>query len=257
MSVRLMWSETMSVEEMWKEYKRTKSEDLRNRLIMQYLWMVKYLAGRLAMRLPWFMSQEDLESSGIFGLVDAVQKFDPDIGIDFEAYAHRRIRGSMIDEIRKANWMPRTTWQKLQELKAVKNRLELEGCFTEDKLAETLGLSINDLRKLEGQYYRAFSLSLDESTSVPDGEIKIADIIPDQNCPDPFEMVAKEEGKVILAGAIANLSEKEQLLLALYYQEELTLKEIGLVLEVSESRVCQLHGRAIERLRKILKEKYR
>ncbi|MFZ5644578.1 MAG: FliA/WhiG family RNA polymerase sigma factor [Bacillota bacterium] len=247
----------MSCGDIWKEYKRTNEEELRNQLVMQYLWMVKYLAGRLAIRLPPFMSQEDLESCGVFGLVDAVQKYDPDMGIEFEAYAHRRIRGSMIDEIRKANWMPRTTWQKLQEMKTVKEKLETQGRLSEDNLAQELGLTVQELRKLESQYHRAFALSLDESASVADGEVRVGDMVQDSSSPDPFELVAEEEGKVILAKAITTLQEKEQLLLSLYYQEGLTLKEIGLVLEVSESRVCQLHGRAIEKLRKILREKFR
>jgi RNA polymerase sigma factor for flagellar operon FliA len=247
----------MSVTDIWKEYRRTNSEALKNQLVMQYLWMVKYLAGRLAIRLPTFMSQEDLEGSGVFGLVEAVQKFDPEVGIDFEAYAHRRIRGSMIDEIRKANWMPRTTWQKLQELKKVKERLEMENRLSESALAGEMNLTIAELRKLESQYNRAFALSLDESANVPDGDVRVGDTVQDYNSPDPFEKAAEEEGRVILAKAVATLPEKEQLLLALYYQERLTLKEIGRVLEVSESRVCQLHSRTIEKLRKVLNEKYR
>lgn len=247
----------MSGTDIWKEYRLTKNESLRNQLVIKYLWMVKYLAGRLAIRLPSFMSQEDLESSGVFGLVEAVHKYDPDVGIDFEAYAHRRIRGSMIDEIRKANWMPRTTWQKLQELKAAKDRLEMENRLSEGTLAGEMGLAVQDLRKLESQYHKAFALSLDESANSSEGDLRVGDLVQDQNSPDPFELVAEEEGKEILAGAVATLPEKEQLLLALYYQEGLTLKEIGRVLEVSESRVCQLHGRTIEKLRKVLKEKYR
>ncbi|KJR98174.1 MAG: flagellar biosynthesis protein FliA [Peptococcaceae bacterium BRH_c4a] len=246
----------MAVEDTWKEYKRTKSDILRNQLVMQYLWMIKYLAGRLAIRLPSFMAQEDLESSGVFGLVEAVKKFDPDMGIEFEAYAYRRIRGSMIDEIRKANWMPRSTWQKLQDLKAVRERLETEGRNTEENAADELDISIKELRKLESQYHSAFAVSLDETVSAYDGDVKVGLMIQDTGSPDPFEMVAEEEGKLILAEAIGSLQEKEQLLLSLYYHEGLTLKEIGKVLEVSESRVCQLHGRAIVKLRKILQEKY-
>lgn len=247
----------MAVDDIWKEYKRTKSEKIRNQLIMRYLWMIKHLAGRLAIRLPTFMTQEDLESCGVFGLMEAVHKFDPDMGIEFEAYAYRRIRGSMIDEIRKANWMPRSTWQKLQELRSVKDRLENEGSCTEEKLAGEMGITVNELRKLESQYHRAFALSLDESVNSPDGDMRVGHMVQDRASPDPFETVAEEEGKKILADAIISLPEKEQLVLALYYQEGLTLKEIGLVLEVSESRVCQLHGRAVGKLRKVLNERFR
>lgn len=247
----------MTGEDTWKEYKRTKSESLRNQLVMSYLWLVKYLAGRLAIRLPSFMGQEDLESCGVFGLVEAVEKFDPDMGIDFETYAYRRVRGSMIDEIRKANWLPRTMWQKLQDLKSVKDRLEREEKLSEAALAGELGLTVQELRKLESYYHRAFAVSLDESLSVADTNgFKLGDMVQDPESPDPFDMVVEEEGKKILAETIKSLPEKEQLLLALYYQEGLTLKEIGRVLEVSESRVCQLHGRAIEKLRKMLAERY-
>lgn len=247
----------MAGEVAWNEYRQTQNEQLRNELVMKYLWLVKHLAGRLAIRLPHVMSQEDLESCGVFGLVDAVQKFDPDMGIDFEAYAYRRIRGSMIDEIRKANWMPRTMWQKLQEMRSIKEKLEVDGSLSEENLAREMQLSLKELRKLEAQYQRAFAVSLDDSAGVMDGNIKVGDMVQDPASPDPFDIVADEEARLILAEAIKMLSDKEQLLLALYYQEDLTLKEIGKVLEVSESRVCQIHGRAISKLKKIMAEKYR
>ncbi len=247
----------MAVESLWKEFKRTRSNNLRNQLVMSYLWLVKYLAGRLAIRLPSFMGQEDLESCGVFGLMEAVEKFDPDMGIDFETYAYRRIRGAMIDEIRKANWLPRTMWQKLQDLQAVKDRLEREERLSEEALAAELGVAVQDLRKLESCYHRAFAVSLDEKLAVSDSNgFKLSDLVQDPESPDPFDLVVEEEGKKILAEAVKTLQEKEQLLLALYYQEGLTLREIGMVLEVSESRVCQLHGRSIAKLKKILAEKY-
>ncbi len=247
----------MSGEEIWKEYGRTKSGSLRNQLVVSYLWLVKHLAGRLAIRLPAFMGQEDLESCGVFGLLEAVEKFDPDMGIDFETYAYRRVRGSMIDEIRKANWLPRTLWQKLQDLKSARDRLEREEKLSEAALAGELALSVQDLRKLESYYHRAFAVSLDENLTAPDSNgFTLGDLVQDPESPDPLELVEEEEGKMILGEAVKSLPEKERLLLALYYQEGMTLREIGLVLEVSESRVCQLHGRAIQRLRKILAERY-
>ncbi len=248
---------SMAVEVLWKEYKENKDLNLRNQLVMSYLWLVKHLASRLAIRMPSFMTQEDLENCGVFGLMEAVEKYNPDQGIDFETYAYRRIRGSMIDEIRRSNWLPRTMWQKLQELQVVKEKLEMEERLTETNLAKELGITLQELRKLESYYHRAFSVSLDENLSVKDNNgVKLSELISDPGSPDPFELVLKEEGKTFLAAAIESLSEKEKLLLALYYQEGLNLREIGDVLGVSESRVCQIHGRAIARLRKILERKY-
>jgi len=246
----------MTDRDIWREYRRTKCESIRNELVLSYLWLVKYIAGRLAVRLPSFMGQEDLESCGVFGLVEAVQKFDPDLGIDFEAYAHRRIRGSMIDEIRKSNWMPRTIWQKLQDLKSAKEKLEREERLTEENLAAHLGIAPQELRRLESHYSRAFSVSLEENVTVSEGEgVKLGDLVRDPGSPDPFEIVAEEENKKNLTEAIKTLSEKEQLMLSLYYHEGLTLKEIGAVLNVSESRVCQIHGRTIAKLKKAMADK--
>jgi RNA polymerase sigma factor for flagellar operon FliA len=247
---------SLAVDVLWKEYKDKKNDALRNQLVMSYLGLVKQLAGRLAVRMPSFMTQEDLESCGVFGLMEAVEKYDLDQGIDFETYAYRRIRGSMIDEIRKANWLPRTMWQKLQEFQSVKEKLEKEERYTEEALSRELGIGLQDLRKLEFYYHRAFSVSLDENLVVQDSNgVKLSELIKDPGSPDPFELFLKEEGKLALAEAIESLTEKEKMLLALYYQDGLNLREIGVVLGVSESRVCQIHGRAIGRLRNILTQK--
>lgn len=243
----------MNEENIWREYKRTRNDALRNQLVLSHLWMVKYLAGRLALRLLPSMGQDDLESCGVFGLMEAVQKYDPDTGVDFETYAYRRIRGSMIDEIRKANWVPRTMWQRLQNLKQVKEKLEREGRLSEAALTEETGMTVQELRKLETHYHRAFTVSLDESLNLSDGDsVKMVDLVQDRESLDPLEMVTEKEGQKILMKVIQTLPEKEQIILALYYQEGLTLKEIGLVLEVSESRVCQLHGRILVKLRKAM-----
>ncbi|WP_027718832.1 sigma-70 family RNA polymerase sigma factor [Desulfovirgula thermocuniculi] len=244
-------------EKLWQEYKRTRDPRVRQQLILSYLWLVKYLAGRLAIRLPTCLAPEDLESSGIFGLIEAVDKYNPDLGVDFESYAYTRVRGAMLDEVRRANWVPRTLWHKLQRLKMVREKLEAQHRekAPPELVAREMGITPAELSYLDGQFQRLFTLSLDETVATANGEsMRLGDLLPDEHSPDPLDRLAQEEDQEMLARAIASLPEKDQLVLALYYQEGLTLKEIGAVLNVSESRVCQLHGRAIRRLREKLRE---
>ena len=244
-----------ALSELWRQYKAHRDEEIKSRLVLTYLWMVKYIAGRLPVRLPPSMSLDDLESCGVLGLLESVEKYDPDMGRDFEVYAYHRIRGSMLDEIRKASWVPRSLWQKMQELKQVRERLEKERSqdVTEEVLAREMGLRIGELRRLETHYSSAFTVSLDEQFHGGEEDaVRLGDMIQDLSSLDPLEQLTEKDGRKTLAKAVRMLSEKEQILLSLYYHEELTLKEIGKVLEVSESRVCQLHSRAIGRLRKLL-----
>lgn len=242
-------------EELWREYRRSKDEKIKHDLILNYLPLVRYLAGRLAIKLPPFISQEDLESYGLFGLLEAVEKYNPDLGASFKAYAYNRIRGAMIDEIRKLNWIPRTMWQKIQHLNTTRERLqgELGEAFTNETLAGAMGISVSELHKLSGQANLLSVSSLDETLPLADGEVlRWGDMIQDPASPDPLEVIEKEEGRQLLVKAINELPDKDRIVLSLYYKEGLTLKEIGKVLEVSESRVCQLHTRALKRLRKKL-----
>ncbi len=244
-------------DEIWRKYRQSRDAELKNEIVLAYLSLVKYLAGRLAVKLPSFIGQEDLESYGVFGLLEAVEKFNPDLGVSFKAYAYNRIRGAMIDEIRKLNWIPRTLWQKIQLLNATKERLqkELGEKVSHEALAEAMGITVSELYKLEGQVNLLSLSSLDETVSVADGErVRWGDMIQDSDSPDPLDMIEKEESKQLLIKAIEELPEKDRTVLALYYQEELTLKEIGKVLDVSESRVCQLHTRALNRLRSKLEQ---
>lgn len=244
-------------DEMWRKYRQSRDAELKNEIVLAHLSLVKYLAGRLAVKLPSFIGQEDLESYGVFGLLEAVEKFNPDLGVSFKAYAYNRIRGAMIDEIRKLNWIPRTLWQKIQLLNATKERLqkELGEQASHEALAEAMGITVSELYKLEGQVNLLSLSSLDETVSVADGErVRWGDMIQDSDSPDPLDMIEKEESKQLLIKAIEELPEKDRTVLALYYQEELTLKEIGKVLDVSESRVCQLHTRALNRLRSKLEQ---
>lgn len=244
-------------ESVWREYRHTKDEKLKDQLIEAHLPLVKYIAGRLAVKLPPHADQQDLESCGIFGLMEAVEKYDPGVGVSFNAYAAARIRGAMLDELRKMNWLPRTLYQKLQQLNAAKEKLDAAagGQAGEAELAAALGLEIEELRKLAVQAAGLSVSSLDDNVVTAGGEVlRWGDLIPDCQSPDPLEVVEKSEAKELLAQAIEELPERDQLVLALYYQEGLTLKEIGRVLEVTESRVCQLHSRALNRLKEKLKE---
>ncbi len=244
-------------EEIWREYRGTKDAKLKNEIVLAHLSLVKYLAGRLAVKLPAFVGQEDLESYGIFGLLEAVEKFNPDLGVTFKAYAYSRIRGAMIDEIRKLNWIPRTLWQKIQFLNTTRERMqkELGEQVPSTTLAEAMGITVAELYKLEGQINLLSLSSLDETISVADGErVRWGDMIHDPESPDPLDLIEKEESRRLLVEAIEELPDKDRTVLALYYQEELTLKEIGKVLDVSESRVCQLHTRALNRLRSKLEQ---
>lgn len=245
----------MSVTELWAEYSRKKSEDVKQELVLNYLGLVKYQAGRLSIRLPACINQEDLESCGIIGLMEAVAKFDPYLGIDFEAFAAKRIRGAMLDEVRRANWVPRTTWYKMQRLVEARERLEKKtgGSVTEAQLAEDQGIGIGEVNRIMSHLNKAFSLSLDEAVSSGDGDVlRLEELLEDPNSPDPLQNVAETDEREFLVRTVETLDERDRLLLALYYQEGLTLKEIGSVLEISESRVCQLHSRVLSRLRKLL-----
>lgn len=245
------------IEELLREYRTTREEHVKHELIIANLPLIKYLAGRLAVRLPAIIDQEDLESYGVFGLLEAVEKYNPDLGTTFKTYAYSRIRGAMIDEIRKLNWVPRTVWQKVQQMNNVTEKLRKEhgDNVTEEMIAGVMGVGLAELHKLMGQSKTLYPSSLDENAPGTDGEpIRLAELIRDPSSPDPLELVDEQEGKRLLVEAITELSEKDQLVLSLYYQERMTLKEISKVLEVSESRVCQLHMRAISRLRSKLEQ---
>ncbi|MGC7845542.1 sigma-70 family RNA polymerase sigma factor [Desulforudis sp. 1088] len=247
----------MTVEETWQKYLETRSSELREELILEHLHLVKHIAGRLAVRLPAFVAQEDLEGWGVFGLIEAVEKYDPSHGTDFQGYAYYRIRGAMLDEIRKLAWVPRSLWQKLQQINAVRETIEHDSGLpaTNEQVADTLGLSLSEYHQLMAHFQSTSPISLDEPFTAGDGDhVSWTDFLEDESSPDPLNSLLDKEYKETLVEAINLLGERDKLILALYYQDGLTLKEIGLVLNVSESRVCQLHTKAINRLRKIIVE---
>lgn len=245
----------MAMEEAWQEYKVNGKATAREELIIKHLPLVKQLAGRLAVRLPPWISQEDLESAGVFGLMSAIDRFNPDHGTDFEAYAYRRVRGAMLDEVRRLTWLPRSLWQRMQEVNTVREELEKKSGQrpSDEELARVLGITSTELARVTSYFQAICPASLEEVVNVSNGsQLSWGDLIEDPLSPDPLEVLCQNDDHSILEEAISCLDDKLKLVLALYYQEGLTLKEIGRVINVSESRVCQLHAKAIKKLREII-----
>jgi RNA polymerase sigma factor for flagellar operon FliA len=232
------------------------SQRTRDELIQEYAPLVKYIAERLSARLPSSIEVEDLINTGILGLIDAIDKFVPDRGVKFKTYAEFRIRGAMLDYLRRQDWAPRSMRRKEKELSRVFWQLEqkLKRPATYDEVAEAMGL---DMKEFTGLLYKARGLSLlslnRPRTDEGDDEVKeLGDSIPDEPEKNPHEMLQKQEVRDLLANQIDNLPEKERMVLSLYYFNELTMKEVGKILGVTESRVSQLHSAAILRMRGFL-----
>ena len=244
---------------MWKKYKRTKSQELREEIVKKYLYLVKYVAGRVAIGLPPNVEFHDLVSYGILGLFDAITKYDVSQGNKFETYAVSRIRGSMMDELRKLDWAPRLLRKKAREIdKKCKELEEKFGRLASDhELAKALKMSPGELNSIYSDLNSTTFLSLDEVWQNDDGNKPISRLqtIEDSLVTNQFNFVHQNEVKELLAGAIDELPEKEKLVIVLYYYENLTLREIGEILDVSESRVCQIHTKVITRLRSHLMKK--
>lgn len=229
----------------------------REEMILKYLPYVKYIASRMIMGLPPGVEFDDLVSYGIIGLIDAIEKFDTSKGIKFETYATLRIKGAIIDELRKISWMPKSAFSKLTQLNVAREKLEvtLNREPSEQELAEYLGITVEDVRLTESYINYLSVVSLEDIFFKSDDEdIQVKNMIENENSPQPEKIIEEEEKIFILKKAIDMLPEKDKLVLQLYYFEKLTLKEIGKVLEITESRVSQLHSRAILRLRENLKK---
>ncbi|NMA99979.1 MAG: FliA/WhiG family RNA polymerase sigma factor [Firmicutes bacterium] len=240
------------LDQLWERYKENGDLEAREQLLEEYIPLVKYVAGRLAMNLPSNVETSDLESFGFFGLLDALEKFDASRNIKFQTYATTRIRGAIIDGLRSLDWVPRSTRSKARQFEKEVFRLtnELGRNPTDQEVAAALDLSTDDYYALLTELKGINLFSLDETVaSEQAGEnLKILDLVEDSEML-PEQRIVEYENFEELASAVEQLSEREQLVLALYYHEELTLKEIGHVLEVSESRVSQIHTKAIMTLR--------
>jgi RNA polymerase sigma factor for flagellar operon FliA len=248
-----------TLEVLWRDFKASHDEGLRERLILHYSPLVKYVAGRVSVGLPATIEQADLVSYGIFGLIDAIEKFDIGRNIKFETYAINRIRGAIIDELRAIDWIPRSVRFKAREVERALG--ELEGRLlrppSDAELAEELGVSLDDLQETLNQINLVSVVALDELLSVSGekGEaVSLVDTLADTKAADPEMSFESEETRHILAQAINHLPERERLVITLYYYEGLTLAQIGQVLGVTESRVCQMHTKAVLQLRNKMAE---
>lgn len=234
---------------LWEEYTRLKTSELREKLILEYAPLVKLVAGRLSMYLGYNVEYEDLVSYGIFGLIDAIDKFDMEKEVKFETYASLRIRGSILDQIRKLDWIPRTIRQRQKQIDNAMKELEQQNKRppSDAELAAYLGISDNELLEWQNQVKADNIISLNEY--IDQGNDIKADKSKSSAFDTPEGVVEKSELKEMLLDALELLTEKEKKVILLYYYEELTLKEISHVLEVSESRVSQLHTKALQKMK--------
>jgi RNA polymerase sigma factor for flagellar operon FliA len=240
------------IDRLWAEYKQVGERELRDRLIVHYSPLVKYVAGRVATGLPQNVDQADLVSYGIFGLIDAIEKFDLDRGFKFETYAIARIKGNILDELRSIDWVPRSVRAKARALEKAYSKLEgqLHRTPTDVELAAELDMTDDQLQSTLGQISFTGLVALDEMLSGGDrgDSMTLGDTLADGGM-GPVAAYEVEEMRQILADAINRLPEREKVVLTLYYYEGLTLAEIGSILGVTESRVCQIHTKSVIQLR--------
>ena len=249
----------VELKDLWRRYRTAGDERARERLVVAYSPLVKYVAGRLASGLPTHVEAADLISYGLIGLISAIERFEPDRDIKFETYAIPRIKGAIIDELRALDWVPRSVRARAREIERANVRLEhrLHRAPTDDEMAAELEITPEDFHDALIQISNSTIAALDELWTVSDtsgDQVSLLDTLQDPEAPDPAEVMDESELEDRVADAIARLPEREKLVIALYYYENLTLREIGEVLDVTESRISQLHTKAVLRLRSRLGE---
>src|SRR5690348_8688478 len=241
------------LKELWRRYKEGGDDSARERLVVAYSPLVKFVAGRTGARLPSHVDQADLISYGMIGLIEAMERFDPRRQIRFETFAMQRIRGAIIDELRSLDWVPRSVRSRAREIERAIVELErtLMRVPTDEEIAAKVGISSDELDRSLFEISRSSMAALDELWTPQGGgdQVALIDTIEDAGGADPEFSLEQTELNEALAEAIARLPEREKLVVTLYYYEELTLREIGEVLGVTESRVSQLHTKAILRLK--------
>jgi RNA polymerase sigma factor for flagellar operon FliA len=245
---------TIELRDLWRRYKSDADRKARERLVLAYSPLVKYVAGRMASGLPPHVDEADLISYGLSGLIAAIERFDITREIKFETYAITRIKGAIIDELRSMDWVPRSVRARAREIERANAKLEhrLQRASTDQELAGELGITIEELHDSLIAISHASVAALDELWSVSDSsgdQVSLLDTLEDPGAPDPAQVLDVGDLKDRIADSIARLPEREKLVIALYYYENLTLREIGEVLGVTESRVSQLHTKAVIRLR--------
>lgn len=247
-----MSDDSTETEALWENYKRTRARELRDKLIIQYSPLVKYVAGRVAVGLPQSVEQSDLVSYGVFGLIDAIEKFDLERGYKFETYAIARIKGAILDELRSIDWVPRSVRSKARSMERAYSKIEAQThrAPTDAEVAAELGLNEKQFQTALSQISFVGVAALDEMLSGGDrgDSITLGDTVADSR-EGPMGVYEIEEMRQTLAQSINKMPEREKIVLTLYYYEGLTLAEIGRVLGVTESRVCQIHTKAVLQLK--------
>jgi RNA polymerase sigma factor for flagellar operon FliA len=240
------------IADLWARYVDGRDTGLRDRLILHYAPLVKYVAGRVGSGLPAHVEQADLVSYGTFGLIDAITRFEPSREIKFESYAMARIRGAIIDELRSTDWIPRSVRMKARQFERTVAALEakLQRSPTDEEIADEMDMDVEEIRKFLGQLSLVNVVALDELLVDDDGSApRLVDTLKDTAALDPQAMAEHGEARQLLARAVEQLPEREKVVVSLYYFEGLTLADIGRVLGVTESRICQLHTKAVLHLR--------
>ena len=246
--------DTRDIDALWDRFRVEGLGPVRDRLILHYSPLVKYVAGRVAVGLPQSVDQADLVSYGIIGLIDALEKFDPERGFKFETYAITRIKGAILDELRSIDWVPRSVRAKARSVERAFSKLEakLHRAPTDAELAFELEITEEQLQTLVGQISLVGVAALDETMSAGGSDrgesVTLGDTVPDSS-DGPMQIFELEEMRHTLAATIDKMPEREKIVLTLYYYEGLTLADIGEVLGVTESRVCQIHTKAVLHLR--------
>lgn len=245
--------DSMDEEKLWGKFIKTDDQTIRDYFVVKYAPLVKYVAGKVSMGMPQNIEFDDLVSYGVFGLIDAIGKFDPARGIKFKTYAMTRIRGAIFDELRSIDWIPRSIRQKAKQIEQVISDLEnkLGRTVEDEEIAKEMGINNSEFQSLMNKLSGTSMLSLNDIWYLGDDsdELSILETLEAPSSMNPDVLIEKEEIRDYIIDAIKKLPDKEKKVIVLYYYEDLTLKEIGEVLEVTESRVSQLHTKAIMRLR--------